>query len=57
MTGQVLCDEVMIPKGLKSFMASLSLTFHGSNTKSGCLSSKDFHASLFARCLKTPSFV
>jgi hypothetical protein len=57
MTCQVLCDEVMVPKVLKPFAANPSLTFCGFNAKSGCLSSKDFHASPFAGCLKTSSFV
>jgi hypothetical protein len=57
MTGQVLCEEVMVPKGLKPSVANPSLTFRGFNAKFGCLSSKDFHASPFVGCLKTPFFV
>jgi hypothetical protein len=57
MTGQVLWIELMLPNGLNPSNISPSLTLRGSDAKSRCFSSNDFHASPSAECLNTPSFV
>jgi hypothetical protein len=57
MTGQVLCDVLILPNGLNPSDNRPSLTFLLSDAKSGCKLSNDLHASPSAGCLNTPSFV
>jgi hypothetical protein len=55
--GQVLWDVLRFPKGLNPFEVSPSLTFPLSAANSRYKLSNNFHASLLAGCLNTPTFV
>ena len=47
-TGQILYFLLIVLYGLNPSLANPSLTFRGSNAKSGCSESKVFQASEFA---------
>ena len=55
--GQVLCDVLILPKGLNPSKVRPSLTFLLLDEKSGYKLLNDFRASPSAGCLNMPSFV
>jgi hypothetical protein len=56
-TGQVLWDVLILPKGLNPSEVKPRRTFLLSDEKFGYKLSNDFHASPLAGCLNMPSFV
>jgi hypothetical protein len=56
-TGQVLCDVLILLKGLNPFEVRPNLMLLLLDEKSRYKLSNDFHASLSAGCLNAPSFV
>jgi hypothetical protein len=56
-TGHVLWDVLMFPKGLNPSAVKPSRTFLLSTMKFGCKMSSDLHASPLAGCLNTPFLV
>jgi len=56
-TDQILYWLLNVLYGLSPSLGNPSLTFHGSNAKSGCSESKVFQASESTGCLNFPSLV